>query len=511
MSAVLDREMTSKERAVAHLMTDLRDFCAFNLKVKPKVGRNVPFIWNRAQIYVHEQIEKQRRELGFVRALALKGRQQGISTYIGARFYHQTSTRKSSSAFIVSHEDKSTDNLFAMVKRYHSFNPLAPSTKYSNAKELLFGRMDSGYKLATAGSEDVGRGNTAQLLHGSEFGFWHNPQMHLAGLGNTIADAPGTEIILESTGNGLGNAFHLMWQEAELGNGLYIPIFVPWFWQEEYRSPVRGSLDLSIEDEVYMTTFGLDMEQMQWRADKISSYGSGFEWLFDQEYPATPVMAFQSSTGNPLIKPTLVATAMASDLPPDPRDPLIVGCDPAEQGFDRTAIVWRRGRVVLRVEYEDKSNTMGVVGRLAKIWKEQRPDAIFLDKSGLGAGIYDRLLELNVPVIGVNNASRARDFELFENRRAEMWWTMLEWFEDEPCRIPAKAMALASDLSAPEPRLHSSGRRLLEKKEDMRKRGMRSPDGGDALALTFYEPVARRELITGMPQQSSEPASHAGY
>lgn len=508
MSAVLDR----REQAVAHLMMNLQDFCAFNLKVKPKVGRNVPFVWNRAQHHVHEKLETQINEgIGFVRALVLKGRQQGVSTYVGARYYHKTSTRKSTSAFIVSHEEKSTNNLFEMVKRYHSHNSLAPSTKYSNAKELLFGRMDSGYKLATAGADDVGRGNTAQLLHGSEFGFWQNPQMHLAGLGNTIADAPGTEIILESTGNGLGNAFHLMWQEAEIGNGLYIPIFVPWFWQEEYRTALRGTLDLTPEDELYMAAFGLDLEQMQWRADKISSYGHGFAWLFDQEYPATPAMAFQSSTGNPLIRPTLTARAMASDYVPDPRDPLIVGCDPAEQGYDRTCIVFRRGRVVLRVEYEEQSTTMGVVGKLAEIWRDRRPDAIFLDKIGIGAGIYDRLVELNIPVIGVNSASRARDHEKYENRRAEMWWNMLEWFEDEPCRIPRSATALASDLSAPEPRLHSSGRRLLESKKDMKKRGMRSPDGGDALGLTFYEPVARRDLSLGSSSGSAKPATRAGY
>ncbi|MNL29532.1 hypothetical protein D3C87_1512160 [compost metagenome] len=188
-----------------------------------------------------------------------------------------------------------------------------------------------------------------------------------------------------------------------------------------------------------------------------------------------------------------------------------MGCDPAEQGYDRTCIVMRRGRVVLRVEYEDESTTMGVAGKLAEIWRDKRPDAIFLDKIGIGAGIHDRLLELNIPVIGVNSASRARDHELFENRRAEMWWSMLDWFEDEPCRIPRSAQALASDLSAPEPRLHSSGRRLLEKKADMKKRGMRSPDGGDALALTFYEPVARRELTLGSTQSSGAPASRAGY
>jgi hypothetical protein len=105
---------------------------------------------------------------------------------VAARFYHQTSTQPGRGAFIVAHEDKATANLFKMVKRYHDHNPMAPSTKASNAQELIFGALDSGYKLATAGSKDVGRSNTAQLMHGSEFAFWDNAQSHLAGIGNTI-------------------------------------------------------------------------------------------------------------------------------------------------------------------------------------------------------------------------------------------------------------------------------------------------------------------------------------
>jgi hypothetical protein len=486
----VSQELTADEQAMAFLLTDLEGFCSNCLQVKPKVGRNVPFIWNRAQRYVHMRLQKQIEEQGYVRALILKGRQQGISTYVGARFYHQSSMNKSVGAFIVAHEDKSTTNLFEMVKRYHEWNALAPSIKASNAKELIFGQLDSGYKLATAGSQDVGRGNTAQLLHGSEFGFWANAQMHLAGIGNTIAEAEGTEMILESTANGLGNAFHLMWQKAEAGDGNYIAIFVPWFWQDEYRKQPKDDFTLSEEDRLYMLAYGLDMEQMAWRAGKISEYGEGFEWLFDQEYPATPALAFKSSTTNPLINPTQVAAAVNSGFR-EMRGPLIIGCDPAEEGFDRTSIVFRRGRTVFRVEYHEKKTTMQVAGLLAGYHKEFQPDAMFVDKIGIGSGIVDRLRELSIPVIGVNSGERAIKSDIYENRRAEMWWNMREWVMDLPCRLPNDA-ALISDLSAPMPDIHSSGRKLLESKKSMKKRQIRSPDGGDALALTFHSPVAER-------------------
>ena len=506
--------MTDDEResALRLVRDNLEVHAAHCAKIRNKDGRLVPFVYNRAQRHVHEQLEKQQAETGMVRALILKGRQQGVSTYIGQRFYQKVSTR-GLSAFIVAHEDKATSNLYEMVKRYQDNNPLAPSTKASNAKELVFSALDAGYKLATAGSKDVGRSNTAQLLHGSEFAFWDNAQKHLAGLGNTIADQAGTEIILESTGNGIGNAFHLMWQEAEAGRGGYIAIFVPWFWQEEYRATVKPDFKLSDEDLKYQQAYDLDLEQMQWRATKISTYGQGFEWLFDQEYPGTAALAFQSSTVNPLINPSFVMSAVNSKYL-DMNAPLVLGCDPAGDGVndaDRTAIAFRRGRVCFRLEYHDKLSTMQIAGKLAEYWTEFSPDAVFIDKGGLGAGVYDRLIELNYPVIGVNNASRASDAERYENKRAEQWWTMKEWFEDAPCRIPNNA-ALISDLTAPQPKLSSNGRKLLEKKEDMKKRQVRSPDGADALALTFSEPVAYREAHRAGVHAATKPAAtSAGY
>lgn len=511
MSSITDSE---RESALRRVRENLLVHAAHCAKIKDKQGKVTPFLLNRAQRYVHEQLEKQKAETGMVRALVLKGRQQGISTYIGERYYHQVSTQ-GKSAFIVAHEDKATSNLFEMVKRYQEHNPLAPSTRASNAKELLFGAIDAGYKLATAGTDDVGRGNTGQLIHGSEFAFWRNPQMHLAGLGNTVADMPGSEIILESTGNGQGNAFHLMWQEAEAGNNGFIAIFVPWFWQEEYRLPVRDKFELSAEDDKYMRAYGLDLEQMQWRANKIAQYGKGFEWLFDQEYPATAALAFQSSTLNPLISPSDVMAAVNSRYF-DTAGPLIVGVDPAGDGVndpDRTAFVFRRGRMVPRVEYHKSKTTMQIVGMLVNIWNTERPDAIIVDKGGLGAGVVDRLQEMNVPVIGINNAERDIDPDTFENIRAGMWWRMKEWFENSPVRMPNDA-ALISDITAPQPDEHSSGRKLLESKKKMAKRGIRSPDGGDALALTFAVPVAKRDQAVGGFQTNRAPteaATNAGY
>jgi hypothetical protein len=508
--------MTDEDRlkALSLLQSRLPAFAAHCLKIKDKDGKLVPFVFNRAQRHIHEKLEAQLAETGMVRALLLKGRQQGGSTYLAARNYQRV-TLSGKNAFIMAHEDKATTNLFNMAKRFQDNNPLAPSTRASNAQELIFGALDCGYKLATAGSKDVGRSNTVQLFHGSEVAFWSNPEMHMAGIGNTIADNPGTEIVLESTANGIGNHFHKMWQDAEAGISNYIAIFVPWFWQDEYRSPVRKDFEPTEKELEMARVYGLDYEQLQWRRNKALSYGSGMEWLVDQEFPNCAADAFRNSTGNSLISPASVMAAVNSRYY-DTVGPLIVGVDPAGDGVndpDRTAFVFRRGRVAPRVEYHKSKTTMQIVGMLVEIWNDERPDAIIVDKGGLGAGVVDRLQEMNVPVIGINNAERDMDSDTYENIRAGMWWRMKEWFENSPVRMPNDA-ALISDITAPQPDEHSSGRKLLESKKKMSKRGIRSPDGGDALALTFAVPVAKRADAIGglqyMGTQGNAPTT-AGY
>ena len=499
------------ERTVEILRNDIEQHCETCMYVQDKEGKRVLLRFNKAQRYIHAKIEEQRTRTGKVRAIILKGRQQGASTYIGGRFYAISSINYGKNAFIVAHEQKATDNLFKMVKRYHTHNPLAPSTSATNSKELVFNRLDGGYKLATAGSKDVGRSNTAQLLHASEFAFWDNAIMHMAGLGNAIAEQPGTEIIIESTANGIGGPFHMMWQDAEAGIGEYIAIFVPWFWEDGYRAVIPDNFELSADDVKYMDTYGLDMAQMAWRRNKIILYGRGMEWLFDQEYPATPSLAFRSSTADPLISPNTVMAAVNSAFR-ERTGAFVIGCDPAEYGADRTAIAFRHGRTVFRIEYHEKKGPMEVAGLLAKYYREFSPDALFVDKIGIGSGIVDRLKELNVPVIGVNSAERADDPERYANKRAEIWYRYKEWLEDTPNRMPNDA-ALIADTSAPGYKTHSNGSRLIESKMDMKKRGIRSPDGADAIAMTFAEPVIPKSQRAeyGDAYSTKQAATTAGY
>ena len=348
--------MSSSSKASIEKRKRLRDdleFYARNcLKIRTKSGKVVPFLFNKAQRYIHERLEEQKRRTGKVRALILKGRQQGCSTYIGARFYHRTSWTKGLRTFILTHEDQATQNLFEMVNRYHEHCPVfvKPSTGASNAKELYFDKLDSGYKVGTAGTKAVGRSSTIQMFHGSEAGFWPNADSHKAGVLQAIPDEPGTEVVMESTANGVGNQFHQDWQDAEAGNGEFIAIFVPWYWQDEYRKDAGPDFVMTDEERKYAEAYGLDVDQIAWRRNKITELKDAT--LFKQEYPATAAEAFQMSGHDGFIKPEAVVRARKASL--EGVGPLVIGADPARFGNDRFSLAWRKGRKVSKIESKDK-------------------------------------------------------------------------------------------------------------------------------------------------------------
>lgn len=300
--------MTPQEKQLRRtLRDDFKIYAKKCLKVKGKDGTIVRFKLNSAQEYLHDRLEAQLKEAGLIRAMVLKGRQQGISTYAEGRYYWKVTHRKGVRAFILTHEDNATANLFEMTERYHNNCPdlLRPHTGTSNAKELFFDRLDSGYKVGTAGTKAVGRSNTIQYFHGSEACFWPHADSHFAGVMQAIAFAPGTEVILESTANGLGGRFYEMWVDAIQGKGDYQAIFIPWFWQTEYTRDPTG-FEFTPDELEHKKIYNLMDGQLAWRQAKILELKSAE--LFKQEYPATWQEAFISS-GRPVFDPLFVAKA----------------------------------------------------------------------------------------------------------------------------------------------------------------------------------------------------------
>jgi hypothetical protein len=482
----------SADAMLSQLITDDELYCARNLKIRTKDGEIMPFVWNDAQRVLHARIEQQKAERGLVRVIVLKGRQQGISTYVAARFYKRTCMGFGKRTMILTHLDAATQNLFGMAKTFFelSSDTLRPAIKANSGTELSFAKLRSGYKVATAGSPGARRSDTIQYLHASEMAFWANAQKIMAGLGQTVPLIEGSEAIIESTANGMGNLYHKFWDLAVAGKSDYMAVFIPWFVERGYRRPVPKGFEMSEDDYEYMEAYDLDEEQMAWRAAKIASDFAGDVDWFNQEYPATPDLAFQKVGHKPLIKTTKVSLARKKLIKHMQRiGAHVVGLDPA-RGGDTSTFIHRQGRVAWGIERNNVPDTMAVAGQAARMLQ---------DDPTIRAGIYDRLVELGYGdrVTAVNFGAGASDQRKYANKRCEMWGEMAEWIHDDitPC-IPDDDQLHGDLTSVAKDKYTSNGQLKLVPKEEAKKIIGRSPDDGDALALTFAEPVSADDQFT---------------
>lgn len=494
-------ELVELKPKAERLLTDFPYFAEHCLRIRPKAGGLVPFRLNPVQSIVHDKIEAQREATGRVRALVLKARQPGVSTYTEGRFFWRVTQREGVSAFILTHQQQATETIFGMAQRFHENmpQPIKLRTEASNAKEMRFAGLGSDILVSTAGAKGAGRGGTVHYFHGSEVAHWQNAADHMAGVMQSVPDAPDTEVILESTANGVGGLFYDMCQAAQRGDGDYILIFIPWFEHDEYRAEPPEGWQPPPEFREYGEVHGLSLECLHWawrkNAELAQACGGTTDeicWLFRQEYPATSAEAFQLADSESLIRGERVLRARKATVSDQSLAPLVLGVDIARGGKDKTRIVDRRGRCAghLVDVTLDTRDLMEIVGHVGKLIAQHKPGAVFVDGTGIGAGVYDRLREL-----GHRNAhlvtfgGKATKADRYANKRAEMWGEMAEWFADEGgVDIPDSDEVQAS-LCAPGYSFDSSSRLMIEPKEKIRERLGFSPDFGDALALTFARHV----------------------
>jgi hypothetical protein len=497
----------------ARLRNDLEYFAETALKLRPKAGPLESFKFNAAQKKLHALIEQQKAKHGRVRVVILKARQLGISSYVAARLYHRTIGSPGVRTIILGHERRASSNLFQIVKRFHDnlFDELRPSVSTSNAEELIFDRLDSGYIVTVASGEGTGRSATAQLLHASEVAFWDDLPSQMAALMQTVPDLPGTEIILETTANGF-NDFQALWRKAEAGDSEFMPVFLPWSIDPDYRREIDGDFEMDSEERALADIHQLDKEQIAWRRAKISQLGSIER--FPQEYPLLASEAFISSNFDSFISPDLVIKARREKV--DPYGVLIVGVDPAGTGADRTSIAWRKGRCITKIESKRNLDTMEVAGWVKKIIREDKPTRVNIDVGGLGVGVYDRLIEQGESrriVQAVNFGGKAVEPPPMDeignpaggpaNRRAEMWSNLKKALEEGRVSLPDRD-SLQADLVSAGYKYNSAGQLLIESKRDMRKRGVPSPDEADAVALCFADPIGGSNAPAGFNRDLRE-------
>ena len=481
------KAMTPEQLAIhERLRNDFLFYASRCLFIETKAGAIEPFVANKAQRYIHYRLEQQLQETGRVRALILKGRQQGCSTYVGGRFYHKASWNNAKSVYIMSHEASSTNALYGKVELYQDRCPemVRPELLQANRKTLQFANR-SKYVVGTAGSKNTGRGLTIQLFHGSEVAFYENTDEIQTGVLQTIADLPGTEIILESTANGVGNYFHQMCMDAVKGRGVFQIIFVPWYWQDEYRMDPPRDWVPSQEEYQIQKQFDLDLAQLYWRNQKIVELKT--EWKFKQEYPFTINEAFQSS-GNSLISSESVIAARKSDIKDDVA-PLVMGVDPGRKN-DRTVILFRRGREIVEIKTYDEMNEMRLAGIIGNYIDQRNVKKCFIDY-GQGYGTIDRLRELGYDreVTGVYFNQEPMNPDLYRNKRTEMAFLLRDWLLEGGVNIPDSDEFEVDLMSIPDADVDSRGLYFLAPKDKIRETTGRSPDLFDAACLTFAAPV----------------------
>lgn len=199
---------------------------------------------------------------------------------------------------------------------------------------------------------------------------------------------------------------------------------------------------------------------------------------------------FALADDDTLIPADLVDSAIDRDIVTPEDEEIVYGVDVARYGTDRTALCKRRGNVVLEIKSWGGLDLMQTVGTVVNEAKLDNPTEICVDTIGLGSGVADRLREMGYNVVDVNVAESSAMNPNANKLRDDLWMSVKDWLGTRAVKLP-KDESLRQELVAPRYTFTSLGKIVVESKDSMRRRGMRSPDLADALCLTFAGQAAQ--------------------
>jgi hypothetical protein len=220
---------------------------------------------------------------------------------------------------------------------------------------------------------------------------------------------------------------------------------------------------------------------------------------------------FPSQGDHQLIGPDTVMAAVERKVEVDIDAPLIIGVDVARFGEDKCVIAFRQGRDANSIRWQDykKISTVQFARHIAEAIDKYDPDAVFVDGNGVGGGVVDMLRDMKYNVIEVQSGASADEALQYANKRTEMWCKMADWLKVGV--IPA-IQTLKDDLTSPEYLYKGAdNQKMLEPKDKTKKRGFASPDFADALAMTFAQPVARRDSRIEKKRKNRRTAKDLNY
>lgn len=269
---------------------------------------------------------------------------------------------------------------------------------------------------------------------------------------------------------------------------------------ESFKTPGVAKFYCSVFDTPNFTAFGItqeDIEQDKWQ-DKVTTdlpnpklvtpewvAGRWRRWRSSPMYQSRVLAKFPEQSRDTLIALSLIEAAQQREL--ERSDPHELGVDVARFGDDHSSIYERCGPVVRLRERFYKADTMESAGRVSHALDETNADTAKIDVVGIGAGVYDRLHEQGKPVVQANAGAASSDNEQYLNARAEWFWSLRERFESGDIDIDPEDEELASQLSSLRYKYDSRGRVVIESKDEMKKRGLPSPDDADAVAMAFAD------------------------
>jgi phage terminase large subunit len=198
---------------------------------------------------------------------------------------------------------------------------------------------------------------------------------------------------------------------------------------------------------------------------------------------------FPRSDDDTVIPMELIEAALHRDVEANPKAPTVWGLDVARFGSDSSVLCKRKANLILEQPRRWRNlDLMQLTGAVKAEYDaclvEDRPLEILVDVIGLGAGVVDRLRELGLPARGINVSESPAMGATYRNLRAELWYKAKAWLEKRDCKLP-KDEDLIAELATVRYKFMSTGKIQIESKDDIRKRGLASPDKADAFVLTF--------------------------
>jgi hypothetical protein len=173
------------------------------------------------------------------------------------------------------------------------------------------------------------------------------------------------------------------------------------------------------------------------------------------------------------------------------------GGDIARMGDDKTELYRNRGGMIRHEDSWAKLNTMETANRFARVLRRHGANRVpmVVDSVGLGSGVYDRMRELNLNVLSFVGSERAFNFKRFKNRRAEIFWKFREACEDGEIDLDPADEDLLNQLGSIQWYTDNQDRITIESKEDMKKRGLPSPDKADAAVMSTVKTATASEIL----------------